>query len=244
MNWYNKWFGTRYYDLLYNKRDDNEAKVFLDNLITHLKPFSNQSFLDFACGKGRHSVYLNSMGFDVTGIDLSVESIEHCKQFENEHLQFYVHDMRRLFRTNCYDYVMNLFTSFGYFERMHHNQLAIDAAAAALKPDGILVIDFFNTDKIIKQLIPFHKTIIENLEFEISKVVEDDFIIKTIKVTDDNIEKFFYEKVQALTLTDFETYLNHAGMSVTALFGDYNLNSFDAANSDRLIIIAQKNCNL
>lgn len=240
MKWYNKWFGTRYYDLLYNKRDDNEAKIFLDNLITQLHPFTNQSFLDFACGKGRHSVYLNSLGFDVTGIDLSTESIAHCKQFENEHLQFYEHDMRRLFRTNCFDFVLNLFTSFGYFEQTHHNQLAINTAAAALKPGGIFVIDFFNAEKIVKQLIPFHKTRIENLDFEISKKMENGYVIKTIKVTDDNLEKYFYERVQALTYKDFETYLIHAGMNIIHLFGDYNLNGFDAVNSDRLIIIAKK----
>lgn len=240
MTWYNKWFGTRYYDLLYNKRDDNEAKLFLDNLIAYLKPASNQQFLDYACGKGRHSIYLNALGFDVTGIDLSEQSIAHCRQFENEHLRFYIHDMRRLFQTNNFDFVLNLFTSFGYFERMHHNQMAIDAAAAALKPDGILVIDFFNTQLIIEHLVPFHQKIIDNLQFEISKTIENGYIIKTIKVTDDNIEKFFYEKVQALTVADFETYLAHAGLKIVDLFGDYKLNAFDAKKSERLIIIAKK----
>lgn len=240
MTWYNKWFGTRYYDLLYNKRDDNEAKLFLENLITYLQPSSNQQFLDYACGKGRHSVYLNTLGYDVTGIDLSQQNIEHCRQFENEHLRFYIHDMRRLFQTNTFDFVLNLFTSFGYFERKHHNQMAIDAAAAALKPNGLLVIDFFNTHKILEQLVPFHQTTIDNLNFEISKTIEDGYIIKTIKVTDDNIEKFFYEKVQALTFKDFETYLTNAHLKVVDLFGDYNLNGYDAEKSERLIIIAKK----
>lgn len=240
MTWYNKWFGTRYYDLLYNKRDDNEAKLFLDILIAYLKPVANQQFLDYACGKGRHSIYLNALGFDVTGIDLSEQSIAHCRQFENEHLRFYIHDMRRLFQTNSFDYVLNLFTSFGYFERMHHNQMAIDAAAAALKPGGILVIDFFNTQLIIEHLVPFQQKIIDNLKFEISKTIENGYIIKTIKVTDDNIEKFFYEKVQALTVGNFETYLAHAGLKIVDLLGDYKLNPFDAKKSERLIIIAKK----
>ena len=240
MTWYNKWFGTRYYDLLYNKRNDSEAKLFLDHLIAYLKPVSNQLFLDYACGKGRHAIYLNSLGFDVTGIDLSQQSIAHCRQFENEHLRFYIHDMRRLFQTNSFDFVLNLFTSFGYFERKHHNQMAVNAAAAALKPDGILVIDFFNTQCIIEQLVPFQQKIIDNLKFEISKTIENGFIIKTIKVTDDNIEKFFYEKVQALTVADFESYLAHANLKIIDLFGDYNLSVFDAKKSERLIIIAKK----
>jgi 2-polyprenyl-3-methyl-5-hydroxy-6-metoxy-1,4-benzoquinol methylase len=31
--------------------------------------------LDLACGKGRHSIYLNQLGFDVLGADLSENSI-------------------------------------------------------------------------------------------------------------------------------------------------------------------------
>ena len=59
-------------------------------------------------------------------------------------------------------------------------------------------------------------------------------------MTDDNIEKFFYERVQALTFEDFETYLNNANLKVVDLFGDYNLSVYDAKKSERLIIIAKK----
>ncbi len=45
--------------------------------------------LDVACGKGRHSRALADMGFDVTGIDLSFDSIREAKKSENEHLHFF-----------------------------------------------------------------------------------------------------------------------------------------------------------
>ena len=93
MNWYNKWFGTHYYDLLYNQRDEVEAKAFLDLLVNYLRPTTDKRFLDLGCGKGRHSVYLNSLGFDVTGIDLSEINIEYCKKFENDHLNFCIEKM-------------------------------------------------------------------------------------------------------------------------------------------------------
>lgn len=240
MNWYNKWFGTRYYDLLYNKRDDNEAKRFLDVLMHQINLPHDAKILDVACGKGRHAIYLNKLGFDVTGIDLSYNSIDYGKQFENPKLQFYLHDMRRLFRTNSYDLLLNLFTSFGYFEHKHHNSMAINSWAAALKPKGKLVIDFFNTNKITTQLVPHQKRLIEGIGFEVSKTCEAGYITKTIKVTDDNTEKFFYERVQALTLNDFEKYIAGAGLKIDAIFGDYDLNTFDPQLADRLIIIAEK----
>ncbi|MFN3940966.1 MAG: YkgJ family cysteine cluster protein, partial [Chitinophagales bacterium] len=71
--------------------------------------------LDLACGKGRHSIYLNQLGYDVTGADLSENSIKEASKFANEKLHFKVHDMRIPFEEK-YDAIFNLFTSFGYFE--------------------------------------------------------------------------------------------------------------------------------
>ena len=108
--WFEDWFDSPYYHLLYKNRDYSEAESFIDNLISFLKPEEGSRFLDLGCGKGRHSIYLNKKGFDVTGIDLSENSIAAAKEFENEQQNFYVHDMRKLFRTNYFDCVVNLFT--------------------------------------------------------------------------------------------------------------------------------------
>jgi SAM-dependent methyltransferase len=78
------------------------------------------AFLDLACGKGRHSIYLNQLGYKVTGIDLSEQSIAHAKQFENNTLSFEVHDMTQAY-PETFDAVFNLFTSFGYFEDERSN---------------------------------------------------------------------------------------------------------------------------
>ncbi len=64
-----------YYHQLYFNRDDKEAAAFIDKLIEHLKPAPGATMLDVACGKGRHSIQLAGKGFDVTGIDLSEDSI-------------------------------------------------------------------------------------------------------------------------------------------------------------------------
>ena len=104
-----------------------------------------------ACGRGRHAVYLNKMGFQVTGIDLSQNSIDYAKQFENDQLKFIRHDMCQP-TGNTYDAVFNLFTSFGYFEKDQYNINAIKAMKANMKPDAYGVIDFLNVHKTIKNL--------------------------------------------------------------------------------------------
>ncbi len=85
--------------------------------------------LDVACGRGRHSRILASKGFVVTGIDISFDSIAFAKQFENENLDFYQHDMRLPFRVNYFDYAFNFFTSFGYFKTRREHDDAIRTIA-------------------------------------------------------------------------------------------------------------------
>ena len=77
--WYASWFDTPYYHILYKDRDHSEAQVFMDNLTNYLNIPEGGKILDLACGKGRHSVYLNSLGYNVTGIDLSEKSIDYAK---------------------------------------------------------------------------------------------------------------------------------------------------------------------
>ena len=84
--WYESWFDTKYYHILYKDRNYREAQVFMDNLTHYLNLPEKAKVLDLACGKGRHSIYLNQCGYDVIGADLSEENILHCKKFENDHL--------------------------------------------------------------------------------------------------------------------------------------------------------------
>ena len=106
--WFECWFDTPYYHTLYKNRDFSEAELFIDRLIELLQPEKANRFLDLGCGKGRHSIYLNKKGFDITGVDLSEKSIACAKLSENTQLHFYRHDMRKLFRTNYFDVVVKM----------------------------------------------------------------------------------------------------------------------------------------
>ena len=115
-DWFSSWFNTTYYHILYKDRNDDEAQQFMCNITSFLKLEKDAHILDLPCGKGRHSIFLNSLGYKVTGGDLSENSIKHAQKFENDSLKFKVKDMRQSFN-NQYDTVFNLFTSFGYFEK-------------------------------------------------------------------------------------------------------------------------------
>ncbi|MBL7889509.1 MAG: class I SAM-dependent methyltransferase, partial [Bacteroidia bacterium] len=221
-------------------RDHREAEMFIDNLLTLLKPATDSKMLDLACGKGRHSIYLNKKGYDVTGLDLSEESISSAAEFENDRLHFYVHDMRKIYRTNYYDCVFNLFTSFGYFSCERDNYQTINAVYKNLKEGGFFVLDFFNSNRVIECLVKQEERVVEGLRFQISKKLEDGFIVKQIAFTDKGQEYFFEERVKALQLSDFEKYFASNKLKIVHLRGNYKLDQFDEKKSERLILIAQK----
>jgi SAM-dependent methyltransferase len=234
--WYSSWFDSPYYHILYRDRDNKEAENFMDHLTRFLKLPKNGELLDLACGKGRHSIYLNKLGYSVIGADLSAASILFAKQFENETLKFIEHDMSLSFQKK-FDAIFNLFTSFGYFEDEDDNLRTLRAIKAGLKENGCGVIDFLNSDYAIKNLIPHDTKVVEGITFHIERYLEDDHFIKNINFYDGGKEYNFTEKVRALTLKDFLRYFDQAGILLKHCFGDYKLNEYDKETSERLILI-------
>jgi SAM-dependent methyltransferase len=238
--WYRSWFNSPYYHILYANRDLKEAEIFIDNICNFLKIKPKEKALDIGCGRGRHSIYLNQKGLDVVGIDLSDENIRYASQFENPHLHFFVHDMRNLLYSNYFDYVFNLFTSFGYFSRERDNYRAINTFSTSLKKDGVLILDFFNADRVSEKLVKEEIKTMNNITFHIRRRIENYTFIKEISLTDKGETHHFKEEVRALRLSDFEKYFEQKNLKILHLFGDYSLNDFDPKNSERLIIIAKR----
>ena len=240
MSWFINWFDSPYYHMLYKDRDEKEAQVFIDNLVTHLQIPKKSAILDIACGKGRHCIYFNKKDMHVEGIDLSLNSIDNAKKDENATLQFTVHDMRKVFKKNTFDIVTNLFTSFGYFEKTEDEQKTINAMALNLMQDGILIIDFMNSKKVIRKLVNFEKKKVDGITFRISRSIDRNYIIKDIVFSNNGENHQFQEKVKALTLTDFSSLISNAGLKIIDTFGNYRLEDFNALTSERLIIICKK----
>ncbi|MBL4593027.1 MAG: class I SAM-dependent methyltransferase [Flavobacteriales bacterium] len=238
--WFEEWFDSPYYHILYKNRDDKEAKEFISNLIDYLKPLKDVFFLDVACGKGRHSVYINKLGFNIDGFDLSENSINIAKKQETDSLHFYTNDIRNPLKPNYYSVAFNLFTSFGYFEKEQDNQLAINSIAESLKEGGVLVLDFMNCKKVLNNLTKKEAKIIDEITFNITRDFKNGYIIKDINFTNSNVDFNFQEKVKAISLDDFKSYFTAANLKIEAIFGDYQLNAFDEDTSDRLILVAKK----
>jgi len=238
--WFAEWFDSPFYHRLYSNRDENEAKRFVQNIVNHLSLSNGQHVLDLACGKGRHSVTLHACGLTVLGADLAPNSIAAASEHANESLSFLVHDMREVIVGNHFDVVMNLFTSFGYFDSTDDNKRVLRSIHEMLLHNGVLVIDFMNAVRIINTLVTNETKEVEGTTFTISRRYDGTHIFKDIQFSDSGQDFQYTERVQAITHTDFSELLNTCGFELIRTFGDFDLNPFEAETSDRLILIARK----
>jgi SAM-dependent methyltransferase len=253
--WYASWFDTPYYHILYRDRNYAEAGSFMKRLTSRLDLDHGARILDLACGRGRHSIFLNRLGFDVTGVDLSESSIAFAKAKLNhiksghlelgelgtgpvdlDRIKFEVHNMTEAFPER-FDAVLNLFTSFGYFDDPANNLKTIKAIKKSLKPDGYGVIDFFNSKHVIENLVPYNEKTEKGITFKQTRSHKDGYIYKDIVFKDDGNTYNFTERVQALTLQDFQGFFDTAGMQLVETYGNYQLDGFDIENCERLIMV-------
>ena len=237
-DWFTDWFNTPYYHVLYKDRNNEEALLFMKNITTFLALPKTTHILDLPCGKGRHSVFLNSLGYQVTGGDLSENSIKYAQEFENDSLNFSVHDMRKPYN-NQYNAIFNLFTSFGYFEDDEDDILILQNIKEGLKKDGVFVFDFLNAEFVKATLVAKETKIVDGVTFNITREIKDGFILKNISFFADDENHSYTERVKYLDAKKMKAYFQKVGFTITNIFGNYNLSNFDAQTSKRLILVAK-----
>ncbi len=239
--WYETWFDSPYYHLLYQHRDEDEAKTLINNLLPKLSLQPQAKVLDIACGRGRHAVYLNNKGFDVTGIDLSASSIAFAKSYENESLHFDVHNIHYPYKKDYFDAAFNFFTSFGYEECDEENYLVIQSAVTALKPGGYFVLDYLNNEHIMEENIKGEESVTSGLvKFTLQRKLTEHYIAKKIAVNDGEQWYYFSERVKRYSSVDLINFFNRAGLITSGLYGNYQLEPYNRKCSERLIIIGKK----
>lgn len=241
--WFKNWFNSPYYHLLYFKRDEEEAAAFMDALLLKLNPPAGSLMLDVGCGRGRHSIYLASKEFQVTGIDISEDSIAEAKQDETANLEFFVHDMRLPFRMNYYNYAFNFFTSFGFFRTRREHDNAIRTIAQSLKTGGFFVLDYLNAHYVENHLQYNSEITKDDVVFSITRWLDETHFYKKIVVEDESrLEEplVFTEKVAKFSLGDFNDMFAYYGLQVQEVYGSYSFEPYHVTQSPRLIMIARK----
>ncbi len=239
--WYKDWFADERYSCLYKNRNDAEAAKLIELVELITGDDKSRSVLDIPCGAGRHLITLAKRGYtNLHGRDLSSTLINEAKNRvaeENISIDFAISDIREPL-TQEYDLILNLFTSFGYFERHQEHEAVIRSFAGALSANGYVVVDFFNALLVQETLIPNSEVKMDGDEVaHITKRVESGRIIKAIRFASDGKE--FIESVRLYTLRDFQEMFTATGLLLEHTFGDYEGNTFTDTSS-RLIMFARR----
>ncbi|MBK9274039.1 MAG: methyltransferase domain-containing protein [Flavobacteriales bacterium] len=239
MAWYRTWFGTPYYKLLYGHRDEDEAEAWVRAILRRSGVGQGATVLDMACGRGRHARWFAEAGCRVTGIDLSKESVAEARS-EVPSARFAVHDIRVPFATAEFDLVVCLFTSLGYFEDEDDDRKALAAAFSATRPGGRFVLDFMNSVRVLKELVPMECVLAGGVRFTIARSTEGGMVVKRIMAEDDSGRHHFEERVSALAPDRLVQLVHEAGFVVLDLTDGPEPAPFDPQRSERLVIWAQR----
>ncbi|NOT38793.1 MAG: class I SAM-dependent methyltransferase [Saprospiraceae bacterium] len=239
-DWYKGWFDSPYYDLLYYDRDENEAREFVAVMAHLLKIDRSHKILDIPCGNGRHCQALLETGAEITGIDLSFRNINQAKSQSFNSIDYYIHDMRNPFRINYFDFVFNLFTSFGYFDSIKENIKAAKNISLNVKNGGILVFDYFNVDHSVYQLKPEEILYRGNIQFTILRKRYGNSMHKDIQVNDGKNEYKFQERVKIYSVQEIQQIFHPFNLELQNVFGNYSLGKFEQLESERMICIFKK----
>lgn len=242
--WYETWFDSPHYHRLYGHRSDAEATAFVRTLHEGLG-WSKLKLLDLACGKGRHAAAAAGLGHDVLGVDLSANSISEARKNHGRQdgVRFAEGNMLDLNLGEQFDGVLNLFTSFGYFEHREDHLRVLNGIRNHLVPGGFLVLDFLNVEVSKAQLIASETVLRDGVRYDLTRQFGElgqgaMGFIKTIEFEEKGERHHFTERVSGLDLPALDALLTESGFSISEAFGDYALATFQAESSPRLILLA------
>lgn len=236
--WFESWFGEEYV-ALYPHRNEAEAERAVALIAETLGTRSVRRVLDLACGSGRHARYLGQRWW-TSGVDLS-ETLLGIAQRNGIPARLVRADIRELpYRQSSFDLVVNLFTSFGYFETDAEHERVIQDIRRVMTAGGTFVLDFFNARRVEEQLVPYDESSIAGRKVEQRREITDDgrFVVKHISIKDDGRQ--FVERVRLFSQRDLVSMLDRAGFRVEKSYGDYDGGPL-TETSPRVILFAGGN---
>ncbi len=207
--------------------------------------FQGESILDLCCGPGRHSVLLAKRGIKVTSVDITPFLLKKAREraiAEGVQVEWVQKDMRDFVRDASYDLVLNMFTSFGYFEKEDDNLRVLRNIYRSIKPGGSCLIDVVSKEWLAKVFQPTSSSDEEDGTILVQRreVVKDWGRIKTewILIKDGETRTFAFEH-SIYSGQELKDRLEQTGFKNLRLYGSLDGEEY-GVDSKRLIAVAQK----
>lgn len=245
MSWFETWFNTPLYEKVYANRDENEAALLADFIESIIPAVQYPELLDLACGRGRHSLNMARRGYRVTGVDLAPQAIQTAREKAASEgltsVTFCTGDMREPLG-GPYNAILNLFTSFGYFEEDRENIRVLENVAALLKPGGVFIQDYLNPVFVENSLTAFEERTAGKITYQIERKIERGMVFKKILFpgAPDRGPAEFSERVKLYDSDWFRGHLQACGLTLSAVYGDYQGSPYNPLKSPRQLMVSQK----
>lgn len=241
--WFKDWFNTPEYLNVYQHRNESDAEDHIKLILDNVKIRSGAKILDMACGAGRHAIILARKNFHLTAVDLSENLISIAEQSarnENLKIDFIQSDIREFETNSKFELIVNLFTSFGYFESDEENYAVLQKAYELLVEDGYFVLDFFNSHFLQQNLVECSEESLGGAEIHQYRKIKDKRVTKKIVISKNGNLNTYEESVRMFTKDELVDAIQNIGFDIYKTFGDFLGNEFDILNSPRLILICKK----
>lgn len=249
-DWFAEWFASDFYLKLYSHRDHDEAEECVDLILraTGLDALAaspareRPRALDLASGPGRHAIALARRGFDVTAVDLSPTLLRHARSeaaAAGVAVDFIESDMRAIEFDASFDLGVQLFTSFGYFERESDDMLVLRHMRSSLRDGGFYALDLINERWLRENLVEHSERSFEDIAVVEDRWIADGRVNKRIAIPTDGEVMSYTESVRLFAPDVIDRMLRDAALVPETWFGDYDGSEYDPATSKRMLILCR-----
>lgn len=213
--------------------------------LLRLVSFRGSTVLDLACGPGRHSMVLAKKGYRVTGVDRSRYLLLRARTRGQEagvDVEWVKEDMRDFVRPDAFNLVLNMFSSFGYFQEKEDNFRVLQNVWRSLRAGGICVLDMMGKERVARQIQPTisHEVSDGSLLIERPKIIDDWTRVQNewILIKGDRARHFLFRH-GIYSGQELRELLHEAGFSEVKLYGDLDGNEY-GFEASRLVAACRK----
>jgi SAM-dependent methyltransferase len=241
----NEDFWKDFYPFLFSDSKFEEAYRDLEKIIA-LVDFKGKTVLDLGCGPGRFSIACAKKGYAVTGVDKSNYLLNIAKDKSKQEqvpIEWIRGDMRTYSNPDTFDLLLNLFTSFGFFESEKDDIKVLERMHNNLKSSGCLIIDTMSKEILAKIFTDTMSTTLDDgtVMIQRPKVVENFSKVANewILLYGNNTYKKYTFNLRLYSAIELKKMLEQVGFNAIQIYGDLGGVSYDT-NARRLVLVARK----
>jgi len=220
------------------------AKQEAGQIVSLLKSQPGANICDLCCGVGRHSLELARLKYCVTGVDRTGLYIEQAKRKADEqglNIRFVQEDMRSFCEPNAFDAVINVFTSFGFFEDPADDKQVLENVYKSLKEGGEFLIDIMGKE-VLARIFQEKRWWEEDgvIVLEEAKLTEDFSSVDSrwIIITEGGRDEYRFS-LRLYSAAELCELLKSCGFVKVKVYGDLSGSPYDQT-AKRLVITAHK----